>query len=102
MVEDHLRDSGDRESGLPRQSTERGRMAPGVNRWPMSPRIEVRHCVTFTVRHYECRLDLPPLPYSLSNSRGEPGHETSRTHVKLPIVHNVDRTSFLSKYEPIL
>jgi len=28
--------------------TEKGRMAPRVNRWPMSLQTEVRHCVTLS------------------------------------------------------
>lgn len=52
--------------------------------WPQGlidgrcPRTEVRHCVTFHVRHYECRLDLPPLPWRLSNRRrGRPRNFSS-------------------------
>lgn len=34
---------------FPWQRTGRGCMAPGVNRWPMFPHTEVRHCVTFSL-----------------------------------------------------
>lgn len=71
---------------FPWQRIGRGRMAPRVNRWPMFPHTEVRHCVTFspfvitnadwTSRHY-----LVPYLIVIGN-----GHETSRAQGKLSIV----------------
>lgn len=47
LAKDRLRDGGS-QCWFPWRRTGRGRMAPRVNRWPMSPYTEVRHCVTFS------------------------------------------------------
>lgn len=76
--------------------TEKGRMAPRVNRWPMSLQTEVRHCVTlspdvitnadWTSRHY-----LAPYLIDVVN-----GHETFRGQKKNSLL-----ADFRLVFEPV-